>query len=69
MIRIKTENNYQIESSLYQEGYRNIVGIDEVGRGPMAGPVVACAVLFEQGHYIEGVTDSKKISDKKRRIL
>ena len=69
MIRVNVENNYQIETSLYEEGYNNIAGTDEVGRGPMAGPVVACAVVFEKGHYIEGVTDSKKISDKKRRLL
>ena len=46
-----------------------ICGIDEVGRGPLAGPVVATAVIMPKGCYIEGVTDSKKLSEKKRKAL
>lgn len=48
--------------------YRNICGVDEVGRGPIAGPVVACAVIMG-GEHIEGIKDSKKLTDKKRRSL
>ncbi|GGA96758.1 ribonuclease HII [Macrococcus hajekii] len=46
-----------------------ICGIDEVGRGPLAGPVVACAVILDEGHYYPGLTDSKKLSAKKRQQL
>ncbi len=60
-------NNLENENRLYQEGYNLIAGIDEVGRGPLAGPVVASCVIMPKGYYIEGVTDSKKISPKKRK--
>ena len=46
-----------------------ICGTDEAGRGPLAGPVVAAAVVLKKGSYIEGVTDSKKLSEKKREAL
>ncbi|WP_434784212.1 ribonuclease HII [Macrococcus bovicus] len=46
-----------------------ICGIDEVGRGPLAGPVVACAVILEENHFYPGMTDSKKLSAKKRRSI
>ncbi len=65
----KMIDNYQYETKLYKEGYNLIAGIDEVGRGPLAGPVVACAVIMPKGCYIEGVTDSKKLSHKKRLEL
>ena len=51
------------------EDYEIIVGLDEVGRGPLAGPVVAAAVILPKGVNIEGVTDSKKIAKKKHREL
>ena len=51
------------------EDYEVIVGLDEVGRGPLAGPVVAAAVILPKGVNIEGVTDSKKIVKKKHREL
>ena len=51
------------------EDYEIIVGLDEVGRGPLAGPVVAVAVILPKGVNIEGVTDSKKIAKKKHREL
>ena len=51
------------------QDYSMICGIDEVGRGPLAGPVVSCALILPKGHNIEGVRDSKKLSDKKRRTL
>lgn len=65
----KITDNYQFEKKLYEEGYKYIAGIDEVGRGPLAGPVVACAVIMPKGCYIEGVTDSKKLTHKKRQQL
>lgn len=46
-----------------------IAGVDEVGRGPLAGPVVACAVILNPDYPIEGLKDSKKLSEKKREIL
>lgn len=62
-------NNYEYETNLFKEGYLNIAGIDEVGRGPWAGPVVATAIIMPKDCYIEGVTDSKKLSYKKREEL
>jgi len=59
----------EIEQLLWQSGYRFIAGIDEAGRGPLAGPVVAAAVIFEPGKQIEGVRDSKQLSEKKREAL
>ena len=50
-------------------GYKYIAGVDEVGRGPLAGPVVCCALIMPLDDLIEGVTDSKKLSEKKRKIL
>ena len=57
------------ENEYYAQGAVHIAGIDEVGRGPLAGPVLACAVILPQGLRIEGVKDSKKLSAKKREIL
>ena len=57
------------EYEKYQAGFRFVVGIDEVGRGPLAGPVVAAAVGFPQGAEIPPVNDSKKLSEEKREAL
>jgi ribonuclease HII len=57
------------ENSLYQNGYHYIAGIDEVGRGPLAGPVVAAAVVLPPYHKLPGINDSKKLSARKREIL
>lgn len=57
------------EKEAYQKGYNYIAGVDEVGRGPMAGPVVAACVIMPKDQMIEGINDSKKISDKMRRKL
>ncbi len=57
------------EREYFAEGYRLIAGVDEVGRGPLAGPVVACAVILPADVRIEGVDDSKKLSKKKRAEL
>lgn len=57
------------ENEKYNEGYKIICGVDEAGRGPLAGPVYAAAVVLEKGKTIEGVNDSKKLSEKKRELL
>ena len=59
----------QIEQGIYNEGKELICGIDEAGRGPLAGPVVVAAVIMPKDSMIEGVNDSKKVSEKKREIL
>ncbi len=62
-------NLYEYEDALYKKGVTYIAGTDEAGRGPLAGPVVAAAVILKKGAKIEGVDDSKKLTDKKRRAL
>jgi ribonuclease HII len=57
------------ENELIQQGYKNICGVDEAGRGPLAGPVCAAAVILKPDDIIEGVNDSKKLSEKKREML
>lgn len=57
------------ENEKYNEGYKIICGVDEAGRGPLAGSVYAAAVVLEKGQTIEGVNDSKKLSEKKRELL
>ncbi len=59
----------EIETSLYQSGYNLIAGVDEAGRGPLAGPVCAAAVILPKDADIEGINDSKKLSEKKRDKL
>ncbi len=59
----------EIEKELYEEGYKYICGVDEAGRGPLCGPVVAAAVILPEGKCIEGINDSKKLSEKKREKL
>ena len=59
-------NNLKYEKKLYKEGYNLIAGTDEVGRGPLVGPVVASAVILPKNYKLEGLTDSKKLSEKKR---
>ena len=68
-MKTKEIDNYQFELKLHKDGYTMIAGVDEVGRGPLAGPVVASAVIMPSDCYIEGVTDSKKLSEKKRKEL
>lgn len=62
-------NLKQIEKDLYKDGIDTICGIDEAGRGPLAGPVVVAAVIMPKDSMIEGVNDSKKVSEKKREVL
>ena len=62
-------DNLEYERKYYQQGKNLVAGVDEVGRGPLAGPVVCCAVIMPKDDTIEGVTDSKKLSAKKRSEL
>ena len=59
----------QYENDLRNKGYKYICGIDEAGRGPLAGPVVVASVIMPANSIIEGVNDSKKVSEKKREKL
>ena len=59
----------ELERELYNKGFKAICGIDEAGRGPLAGPVVVAGVIMPQNSMIEGVNDSKKVSEKKREKL
>ena len=58
---------YAYEEQLYQKGITYIAGIDEAGRGPLAGPVVAAAVILKKGVRLKNVDDSKKLSEKQRQ--
>ncbi len=60
---------YTLEQECAEQGYSFVCGVDEAGRGPLCGPVVAAAVILPQGLYIEGLNDSKKLSEKKREKL
>ena len=62
-------NMWEIENGVRGEGFEIICGVDEAGRGPLAGPVCAAAVILPMGLEIPGLTDSKKLTDKKRREL
>ena len=57
---------YKYENELYSEGIKYIGGVDEVGRGPLIGPVVACCCVLPKGFKLEGLNDSKKLTEKKR---
>ncbi|GFP29826.1 ribonuclease HII [Candidatus Hakubella thermalkaliphila] len=57
---------YELEEKLYQAGYDIIAGVDEVGRGSLAGPLVAAAVILRKGERIEGIRDSKTLNKKRR---
>ena len=66
---MSVQNMWEIEDSLFDQGIGVICGVDEAGRGPLAGPVYAAAVILPRDLEIPGLTDSKKLSDKKRREL
>ena len=66
---MSTVNMWEIEDSFYADGITIICGVDEAGRGPLAGPVCAAAVILPANLEIPGLTDSKKLTDKKRREL
>ena len=63
------KNMWQFEEELLAQGYQLICGVDEAGRGPLAGPVCAAAVILPPHLEIPGLDDSKKLSDKRRREL
>ena len=60
---------YDFEHERHAQGYKYICGVDEAGRGPLAGPVFAAAVILPEDYEIDGVNDSKKLSEKKREKL
>lgn len=60
---------WEIEAELLREGVSSLCGVDEAGRGPLAGPVFAAAVVLPHGLEIQGLNDSKKLSEKKREAL
>ncbi len=64
-------SNLEFENKYISQGKKYIAGVDEVGRGPLAGPVVCCAVIMplDENSIIDGVTDSKKLTAKKREVL
>jgi len=63
------KNRLELENQLWSEGFKRVMGLDEVGRGCLAGPVVAAGVVFEPGTDIPGIRDSKQISEKERNEL
>ena len=60
---------WTLENEIYDEGWSLLCGVDEAGRGPLAGPVYAAAVMLPRNLEIEGLNDSKKLSEKKREAL
>ncbi len=64
LIKIK-----ELEKDLYNKGFKKICGIDEAGRGPLAGPVVVAGVIMPEDSMIEGINDSKKVTEKRREKL
>ena len=66
---MKTVDLFSFDNELRKQGYRYICGIDEAGRGPLAGPVSVCAIVMDLDEMIDGVNDSKKVSPKKRDTL
>lgn len=66
---MKTFPTFDLESELYTSGRARIIGVDEVGRGPLAGPVVAAAVWLDPGNIPDGLNDSKKVPLKLRNAL
>ncbi len=63
------EPNFEFERAAFAQGFRRVAGVDEVGRGPLAGPVTAAAVVLDPARIPEGLNDSKQLSIKKRVFL
>ncbi len=61
--------DYSIEQELNEKGYTYVCGVDEAGRGPLCGPVFAAACILPHGLFIDGLNDSKKLTEKKRELL
>ncbi len=66
---INLQPSWEYEELFFKKGYTKIAGIDEAGRGPLAGPVVAAAVILDKNKVISGIRDSKKLSEKKRESI
>ena len=66
---LSMSNLYEYENNLKKQGIKFIGGVDEVGRGPLIGPVVAACVVLPDDFVLEGLTDSKKLSEKKRDLF
>ncbi|WP_429136196.1 ribonuclease HII [Bartonella heixiaziensis] len=69
MFNLSLKPNFLCELDLQKQGFFNVAGVDEVGRGPLAGPVVTAAVILDKGHIPDGLNDSKKLSVKRRNEL
>ncbi len=67
--RQRLEEMKKPEAELHENGYRYIAGVDEVGRGPLAGPVVAAAVVMPEDFDVPGIDDSEKLPEKKREEM
>jgi len=67
--RLRLEKLWEFEKRLNAEGYTRVAGVDEAGRGPLAGPVVAACVILPKGILLPGIDDSKKLTEKKRESL
>lgn len=67
--RLRVESMYEVESEFYKKGLTHIVGIDEVGRGPLAGPVTVAAVILKPHWFAYGLNDSKKVTIKHREEI
>lgn len=68
-MKLKLKKSEAFKVNDLMDNYKYICGIDEVGRGPIAGPVISCALILPKDFILEDVRDSKKLSDKKRRLL
>ena len=68
-MKTKIKPTLDLELELKNQGYKYIIGVDEAGRGPLAGPVVAAAVNIPEGFDVTGINDSKKLSSKKRELF
>lgn len=68
-VDLKPKPDWQFEKALAHDGFSRVCGVDEVGRGPLAGPVVAAAVILDQSNIPDGLNDSKKLSPKRRDTL
>ena len=68
-LKVCLKDNYYFERNLREEGINFIAGVDEVGRGPLVGPVVAACVVLPEHFNLDGLTDSKKLSEKKREYF
>lgn len=69
MLNLPLQPNFSYESDLQNQGFFHIAGVDEVGRGPLAGPVVTAAVILDKDHIPDGLNDSKKLSLLQRERL